>query len=61
MPAYVIMHDSTLEEICRKRPSSVNELLGVSGIGIRKAELYGREIFSALEAYGRGASRGSGR
>jgi ATP-dependent DNA helicase RecQ len=61
VPAYVIMHDSTLEEICRKRPSSVNELLGVSGIGIRKAELYGRDIFSELEAYERTVSRGDGR
>jgi ATP-dependent DNA helicase RecQ len=61
VPAYVIMHDSTLEEICRKRPSSVNELLAVSGIGIRKAELYARDIFSALEAYQRAVSRMSGR
>jgi ATP-dependent DNA helicase RecQ len=57
MPAYVIMHDSTLEEICRRRPSSVDELLGVSGIGIRKAELYARDIFSALEAYERTVSK----
>ena len=61
MPAYIIMHDSTLEEICRRRPSTVNELLGVSGIGIRKAELYARDIFSALAAYECAASRLSGR
>ena len=61
VPAYVIMHDSTLEEICRRRPSSVNELLGVSGIGIRKAELYARDIFSALEAYERTVSRANDR
>jgi ATP-dependent DNA helicase RecQ len=51
MPAYVVMHDSTLEDLCRRRPSNLNELLTVSGIGVRKAELYGREIFQALEAY----------
>jgi ATP-dependent DNA helicase RecQ len=51
VPAYVILHDSTLEEICRRRPSSLNELMEISGIGIRKAELYGREIFAVLEAY----------
>jgi ATP-dependent DNA helicase RecQ len=52
MPAYVIMHDSTLEEICRRRPSSTMELLEIHGIGVRKAELYGSEILSALEAWG---------
>ena len=51
VPAYVILHDSTLEEICRRVPSSLNELLEISGIGIRKAELYGRDIFAVLEAY----------
>ena len=51
MPAYVILHDSTLEEICRRRPSSITELLEIHGIGIRKAELYGSEILSALGAY----------
>jgi ATP-dependent DNA helicase RecQ len=52
MPAYVILHDSTLEEICRRRPASTTELLEIHGIGVRKAELYGSEILSALEAYG---------
>ncbi len=61
VPAYVIMHDSTLEEICCRQPSSVNELLGVSGIGIRRAELYAGEIFSALAAYQRGVTKGNGR
>ena len=51
VPAYVVMHDTTLEEVCRRRPATLTELLTVSGIGIRKAELYGEEIFSALKAY----------
>jgi ATP-dependent DNA helicase RecQ len=51
VPAYVIMHDSTLEEVCRRRPASTVELLAITGIGNRKAELYGAEIFSALKAY----------
>ncbi len=53
VPAYVILHDSTMEEICRRRPSSTRELLEISGIGIRKAELYGVEIFAALQAFER--------
>jgi ATP-dependent DNA helicase RecQ len=56
VPAYVILHDSTLEEICRRQPSSLNELLEISGIGIRKAELYGRDILASLEAYSAGGA-----
>jgi ATP-dependent DNA helicase RecQ len=56
VPAYVILHDSTLEEICRRQPSSLNELLEISGIGIRQAELYGRDILASLEAYSAGGA-----
>jgi ATP-dependent DNA helicase RecQ len=55
VPAFLIMHDSSLEDLCRKRPASLRELLHVSGFGERKAELYGREIFAAFERFGRGA------
>jgi ATP-dependent DNA helicase RecQ len=55
VPAYFVMHDSTLEELCRRRPSRLPELLEVSGIGPGKAERYGAEILSALKAY-RGAA-----
>jgi ATP-dependent DNA helicase RecQ len=51
VPAYVILHDSTLEEICLRRPSTIDELLQISGIGARKAESYGREILSVLAAF----------
>ncbi len=47
-PAFVVMHDTTLDEICRLRPRSNAELLRVSGIGERKAELYGAQILAAL-------------
>jgi ATP-dependent DNA helicase RecQ len=55
VPAYVVLSDAALEDLCRKRPSNLRELLGVSGIGERKAELYGREIFAALESFQTGA------
>jgi ATP-dependent DNA helicase RecQ len=55
VPAYVVLSDASLEELCRKRPSNLRELLGVSGIGERKAELYGSEIFAAFEAFRKGA------
>jgi len=59
MPAYVVLHDSSLDEICRSHPSSIGELLNITGIGERKAELYGREILSVLRQYREGA-RASG-
>ena len=51
VPAYVILHDSTLDEICRLRPATLEELLEVPGIGQRKAETYGREILALLAAF----------
>ena len=56
VPAYIILHDSSLEELCRRRPANVHELLEVRGIGPRKAELYSREILTALKAYDRSPS-----
>jgi ATP-dependent DNA helicase RecQ len=55
VPAYIVLSDAALEDLCRKQPSNLRELLGVSGIGERKAELYGGEIFAAFEAFRNGA------
>lgn len=53
--AFVVMHDTTLEALCRMRPASRAELLQVPGIGERKAELYGSQILGALEQFRKGA------
>ncbi|HUQ73270.1 MAG TPA: DNA helicase RecQ [Burkholderiales bacterium] len=50
VPAYVIFHDATLREIARARPSSLDTLRGISGVGARKLEAYGAEIVSLLGA-----------
>jgi ATP-dependent DNA helicase RecQ len=55
VPAYVVLHDAALEDLCRKKPSNLAALLTVTGIGERKAELYGAEIFAALDSFARGA------
>ncbi|MBZ5576298.1 MAG: RecQ family ATP-dependent DNA helicase [Acidobacteriia bacterium] len=55
VPAYVVLSDASLEDLCRKRPGNLRELLQVFGIGERKAELYGSEIFAAFEAFDQGA------
>jgi len=55
VPAYVVMSDATLEDLCRRGPRDRGELLEVTGIGERKAELYGDEIFAAFAAFRAGA------
>ena len=55
VPAFVVMHDTTLEQLCQKQPGSIPELLCVSGFGERKAEMYGQRIFAALERFRNGA------
>jgi ATP-dependent DNA helicase RecQ len=59
MPAYVVLHDSSLDEICRLQPTSIRELLNITGIGERKADLYGQAILSALRQYREGARAAS--
>ena len=53
--AFVVLHDSSLDEICRLQPTSISGLLTITGIGERKADLYGQEILSALRQYREGA------
>ena len=55
VPAFVVMHDTLLAEICRKRPASLAEIRGVSGFGERKTERYGQQILDALERFRQGA------
>ena len=51
MPAYIVMHDTTLDELCKVRPSTLAELRKVSGFGDRKVEKYGQQILDALKSY----------
>jgi ATP-dependent DNA helicase RecQ len=55
VPAFVVMHDSTLHELCRRRPTSLVELRQITGIGERKAELYGAALLDMLRKHRNGA------
>ncbi len=55
VPAYVVLHDTTLEEICRRKPKFFAALRGITGIGERKAEMFGQELLDALGRFERGA------
>jgi len=49
--AFIVMHDATIEDLCRKRPCSLAEIRGVLGFGERKTELYGLQILEALKKF----------
>ena len=48
VPPYVIFHDTTLREIARVKPNSVEQLRHVYGVGDRKAADYGELILAAV-------------
>jgi len=48
VPAFVILHDSTLLEIVRTRPRNAAQLRAISGIGARKLENYGETLLGIL-------------
>ena len=48
VPAYVVLHNSHLEEISRRKPKSVHELGLIKGIGLRRAARYGEEILALV-------------
>jgi len=50
LPAYVVFHDATLAEMARERPATLDDLAGISGVGAKRLEAYGREILRVLES-----------
>ena len=50
VPAYVVFHNSTLEEIATRGPSSLAELASVPGVGPTKIERYGPDVLAVLSA-----------
>jgi ATP-dependent DNA helicase RecQ len=55
LPAFAVMHDTSLDDLCRVMPSSIGELRRVYGFGERKTETYGREILAAIDHFRQGA------
>jgi ATP-dependent DNA helicase RecQ len=51
VPPYVIFHDTTLREMARIRPTSVDALLAVKGVGARKADDLGGVFLDAIRAH----------
>jgi len=48
VPPYVVFHDATLRDMARRRPASLDDLLAIKGVGVRKAEDLGEVFLSAI-------------
>ena len=51
VPPYVVLHDSTLRDLARRRPTTTSELLECYGVGVRKAEDLGPIILEAIRSF----------
>jgi ATP-dependent DNA helicase RecQ len=52
VPAYVVLHDTTIDAIASTRPTTSGELRGIPGIGDKKLEHYGDELLALVAAAG---------
>ena len=52
--AFIVLHDTTLDELCQKQPKTMNELRAISGMGEKKCELYGEEILGLFRRFAGG-------
>jgi superfamily II DNA helicase RecQ len=50
VPAYVVLHDATLEELAAVRPRTRDELSGIKGFGPVKVERYGDDLLALFAA-----------
>ena len=52
VPPYVIFHDTTLRDMTHKRPSSIDELHEIYGVGAKKAADFGEEFLEVIRGVG---------
>src|SRR6202008_1164130 len=50
VPAYVVLHDSTIDGIAAARPTTLTELRGVAGIGDKKLGHFGKGVMGVINA-----------
>ncbi|MFC0196036.1 HRDC domain-containing protein, partial [Microbacterium arthrosphaerae] len=50
VPAYIVFGDATLRALAERRPESLADLDGVSGIGAKKREAYGDAVLAVVAA-----------
>ena len=48
MPAYIVCNNATLADMTRKRPTDLDELLEVQGVGQAKAARFGQRFLDCI-------------
>ena len=56
MPAYIIFSDKSLKLMASELPTTENEFLAISGVGMNKMEKYGEEFMSVIRKF-KGATK----
>ncbi|WP_251620655.1 DNA helicase RecQ [Odoribacter lunatus] len=51
LPPYVIFQDPSLEDMCINYPITLEELANIQGVGIGKAQKYGKEFIAIIKQY----------
>jgi ATP-dependent DNA helicase RecQ len=51
LPAYVVFGDTTLRELARMRPTSLETMAAVKGVGEKKLERYGQVFLDAIASH----------
>jgi len=48
LPAYVIFHDATLAAVAKRAPQTLDDLQGISGMGVKKLEAYAQAVLRVV-------------
>ncbi len=48
IPPYIVFHDSTLSDMCEKKPRTIQEFLMIKGVGKTKAKKYGKAFLEEI-------------
>lgn len=48
MPAYIVFNDRTLIEMAERRPQSLDEMAGITGVGAKKLHTYGAAFLEVI-------------
>jgi ATP-dependent DNA helicase RecQ len=51
MPAYIIFSDKSLKSMANELPTTENEFLAISGVGINKMEKYGEKFMNVIRQF----------
>jgi len=51
VPAFVVLHDSTLVELAARLPQSTGDLYNITGFGQRKVEKFGEQFLTIIKDY----------